>query len=53
MFTPLLGTITNSYKNSGDLFNKINNLNMENKSLASLEIKSLYTKIPAKNVSNV
>ena len=34
-------------KNSGDLLNKINTLNIENKSQASLDIKTLYTNIPA------
>ena len=49
MLSPLLGTISNSHiRNSGDLLNKINNLNMENKSLASLDIKSLYTNISVK-----
>ena len=35
-------------KNSGDLLNNINNLDMENKSLESLDIKSLFTNIPVK-----
>ena len=30
-------------KNSNDLLNKINDLNLENKSLASLNMKSFYT----------
>ena len=33
-------------KNSGDLLRKINNINIENKSLGSLNIKLLYTNIP-------
>ena len=49
MLSPLLGKISNLYiKNSGDLLEKINNLNMENKSLASFIIKSLNTYIPDK-----
>ena len=51
---PLLGTISNLHiKNTSDLLNKINNINIENKYLASIDIKSLYTNIPVKNVSNV
>ena len=47
----LLCTISNMHiKNSGNLLNKINNLNMENKSLASLDIISLYTNIPMKKM---
>ena len=47
MLSPLLGTISNSHiKNSGDLLNRTNNLNIENISLACLDIKSLYTNIP-------
>ena len=45
MLSPLLCMISNlQIKNSGNLHKKINNLNMENESLASLDIKSLYTK---------
>jgi len=47
LLTPLLGTISNSHiKNSNDLINKIKNINMQNKLLSSLDIKSLYTNIP-------
>ena len=47
ILNPLLGMITNlHHKNSSDLLNKRNNINMENKSLASPDIKSLYTNIP-------
>ena len=47
MLSSLLDIISNSHmKNSGDLLLKINNINMENKSLANLDIKSLYTFIP-------
>ena len=54
MLSPLLDTISNSHiKISGDLFNKMNDLNITNKSLAYLDMKSLYTIIPDKNVSNV
>ena len=35
-------------ENSSDLLYKINNINMENKSLPSLNIKSLYTNIHVK-----
>ncbi len=41
MLFPLLDNL--HIKNSGDLYQEINNLNMENKSLASFNIKSLYT----------
>ena len=54
MLSPLRGTIINLHiKNSGDLLNEINIINMENNSLGSLDIKLLYTNIPVKNVSNV
>ena len=44
MLSPLLGAISNSHiKNSGDLLNKINNLNLKNRSLVSLGMKSLYS----------
>ncbi len=33
-------------ESSSDLLYKINNINMENKSLATVDIKSLYTNIP-------
>ena len=42
LLSPLLGTI----KNSGSLLNKLNDIDMNNKYLASLDIKSLYTNIP-------
>ena len=46
MLPPLLGMISNSHiKNSTDLLNKINNLNMENKSQVSLNIELLFTNI--------
>ena len=49
LLTPLLGTISPSHlKNSGDLIQKLHNLNVENKLLASLDVKSLYTNIPVK-----
>ena len=45
MLSPPLGTISNSYfKNPGDLLDKINTI--ENKSLASLDIKSWYIDTP-------
>ena len=37
-----------SVQNFGDLRHKINSLNMVNKSLVSLDVKSLYTNIPVK-----
>ena len=40
MLSSLLSTICD-INNSGNLFNKVNNMNMEKKSLASLQIKSL------------
>ena len=46
MLSPLLGRIGNSHiKSSGNLLNKIN-MYMENKSLVTLDINSLYTNIP-------
>ena len=42
----MLGTIIDTHiNNSVSLFNKIININMKNKSLASLDIKSQYTNI--------
>ena len=42
-----MGTINDTYiNNSGSLFNKIININMKNKSLTSLDIKSLYANVP-------
>ena len=42
----LLGMINSlDIKDSGDLLNKINDINMENKSLASLDVKLLCTNI--------
>ena len=55
-FSPrhLVAMINKSHmKSHVDLLNTINNINMENKSLASLHMKSLYTNIPVKNASNV
>ena len=47
--SPLLGKISTSHlKNSGDLINRIRDLNMENKLMASLDVTSLYTNIPVK-----
>ena len=37
-------------KSTGDLPNKMKSLNKENKSLVSIDIKSLYTKVHVKNV---
>ena len=43
-FSLLFGMISNSHiMNFGDLLNKINHINLENKSFASPDIKSLYT----------
>ena len=51
--TPLLGTISSSHlKNSGDLINKIKDINVENKQLASLDVVSLYTNIPVDKCLN-
>ena len=50
--TLLVTTSDSRIKNSGNLLNKINNKTLENKSLASLDIISLYSNIPVK-VSNV
>ena len=41
--------VNSQTKNSSDLINKIDNLNMENKSLASIHIKLWYTNILVKN----
>ena len=49
ILTPLLGTISPTHiKNSGDLLHKLTNIDIQNKRLASLDIKSLYTNIPVK-----
>ena len=52
ILTPLLSTINPSHvKNSGDLLNKIENINVQNKTMSSLDIPSLFTNIPIKNAS--
>ena len=49
MLSHLLGMISNPHiKNANDLLNKINDLNMENKSLASFDIELFYTNVPVK-----
>ena len=49
LYGPLLGTISPSrLKSSGDLLNKIRNINMDNKHTASLNIQSLYANITIK-----
>ena len=54
MLSSLFGAISNSHiKNSNDLLNKINNLDIENKSLASNNIASQNINIPVKNVQKV
>ena len=50
IITPLLGTISPTHlKNSGDLINKLKDIDMTNKSMASLDVTSLYTNIPVQN----
>ena len=52
ILTPLLGTISPSNsKNSGDLLNKIKDINNQNETVNSLDINSLYTNVPIKNAS--
>ena len=47
LLSPLLGTISNTHlKNFGSLLNKLTDIDMHNKYLASLDIQSLYTNIP-------
>ena len=47
ILVPLLGMISSSHiKNSSDLCLKMNNINMNNKPLASLDIKTLFTNFP-------
>ena len=47
LLSPLLGTISDAHiKSSGSLLNKLTDIDMNNKYLASLDIKSLYTNIP-------
>ena len=54
MLTPLMGTISTSHiKNSGDLLNKIKNINIQNKTMNSLDIISLYTNVPIKKCLNL
>ena len=49
ILTPLLGTINPSHlKTSGNLLNKIKNINMKNKLQANFDIQFLYTNIPVK-----
>ena len=49
ILTPFLGKINNSHlKNSANLIDRIKNINMKNKMMASLDITSLYTNIPVK-----
>ena len=47
LLSPLLGTISNAHiKNSRLLLNQLTDIDMNNKYLACLDIKSLYTNIP-------
>ena len=47
ILTPFLGTISPAHiKNSGELLEKLKNINMTNKSLTSLDVESLYTNVP-------
>ena len=46
IITPLLGSQTAAHlKNSKDLSDRISNLNVKNKQICSLDIKSLYTNV--------
>ena len=52
ILTPLLGIISPSHIiNSGDLLNKIKDMNIQNKTMNSLDITSLYIDIPVKRAS--
>ena len=45
--TQLLGTISGSHlKNSGDLLDKLNGLDLDQKQLASFDVKALFTSVP-------
>ena len=47
ILTPLLGTISPTHiKNSGDLIQKLQDIDMTDKLMASLDVTSLYTNIP-------
>ena len=47
ILTPLLGTLSPAHiKNSGDLLQKLKNINISEMSLASLDVQSLYTNVP-------
>ena len=47
VLSPLLSTISDAHiKNSGSLLNQVTDIDMNNKYLASLDIKSSYTNIP-------
>lgn len=56
ILTSLLSTMSPSHiKNSGELLNKLKNIDIKNKYMASLDIKSLYTNIsidPTKEKKN-
>ncbi|XP_069952924.1 uncharacterized protein [Cherax quadricarinatus] len=50
----LLGTISPAHlKHSGDLLNRIRNLSIRNKKLSSLDVTSLFTKVPTKKAIEV
>ena len=45
--TQLLGSISDSHlKNSGDLLNKLNDIDFKEKKLASFDVKALFTSVP-------
>ena len=47
--TKLLGSISNSHlKNSGDLLNRLNELDFSDKKMASFDVKALFTNVPVK-----
>ena len=54
ILTPLLGSFSTAHiKNSGELLEKLKNIDTSNKSIASLDIQSLYTNVPVKKCLNL
>ena len=48
--TQLLGTLNDSHlKNSGDLLNRLKDVDFEQKKLASFDVKALFTSVPVKD----
>ena len=50
--TQLLGTVSDSHlKNSGQLLNRLNDVDFKNKLLTSFDVKALFTSVPVKDAT--